>query len=158
VDPAARLTLDGILEHPWIQRHTPRPPNDFSPAHLNRLRLYALRRRVKVAARVAAFGVGHLQKARDLRAIVSAQHITPADFSSLSSAFHRACSAATPPGEPLQLTVDFVRFRGVLASVAATAPLPAERIFRIFDTGELPCGRRPNSAARCRFRLCCFHR
>lgn len=136
VDPAARLSLDGVLEHPWIMRHTPRPPNDFSPAHLNRIRVYALRRRVKVAAHVAAFGIGHLQKARDLRTIVRAQNITPEDFSALSSAFHKACSAATPPGEPLSLTIDFARFRGVLASVAATATLPADRIFAIFDSGE----------------------
>ena len=135
VDPLNRITLDAVLLHPWIVRHTPRPDIPFDTAHIGRLRQYAMRRKVKVAALVAAFGAGHLKKARELRMIVRAQVISPADFSALSGAFHRLLVESVKSGSKPTQTVDLEQFRRVLASVPVTALLPADRLFTIFDTG-----------------------
>lgn len=133
VDPSARISLDGVLAHAWIARHTPRPDAPLGPAYVKRLRAYALRRRVKVAALVAAFGARHLQRARDLRRVFSAKCLSPADFSALSAAFHRAAVESAPPGRPPTHTVNIECFRDVLASVEVTASLSADRLFAVFD-------------------------
>ena len=135
VDPSARISLDGVLAHPWVTRNTPHSDVHLGPAYVERLRTYALRRRVKVAALVAAFGARHLQRARDLRRVFSAKCLSPADFSALSAAFHRAAVVSAPPGRPPTHTVNIECFRDVLASVEVTASLSADRLFAVFDAG-----------------------
>jgi hypothetical protein len=158
VDPASRISLEGVVTHPWITTHAPRTVTHMERAVKNLkgqyLRdgpnfvaimadpleytvlfvcvhnsAYNLKRKVKVAAMAAAFGATHLSTARELHALVGKKQFGKDELALLSAAFHRIAGAGSS-------TVNLDQFRKVLASVGVAASLPADRLFVLFDSGK----------------------
>ena len=127
VDPARRIDVSGILAHPWVAQHSP-PPDVPLEGAASRLRAFNAKRKVKVAALAAPFGPRQLTSARGLLELVAGRQFSFDELGALSAAFSRVAGAA-----PTVMTL--AQFRQALALVSATAGLPADRLFALFDAG-----------------------
>ena len=127
--------MSGVLAHPWITVHAPKSVRHMDRA-VGRLKVFNVKRKVKIAAMAAAFGAKHIAHARDLAELIGGRQFTTTELSALAVAFTRVAGAAST-------TVNQAQFRQVLSLVGVTASLPADRLFVLFDTGEqfhsLPC-------------------
>ena len=127
VDHLTRIDVEGVLSHPWITVHAPKSMMHMERA-VNRLKVFNVKRKVKIAAMAAAFGAGQLARARELAELVGGKQFSKDEISSLSAAFSSVAGSSSS-------TVNLAQFRHVLSLVGVTASLPVDRLFVLFDTG-----------------------
>lgn len=126
-DPASRITLDEVLEHPWITHFTPVSTKPLTQT-ITALKRFNARRKIKAAVMAVRFGAGRLNIYRRLANMLETEGVTKAfssdELSSLGSAFRKAAS-----GSP---TIEFEAFKKALESVGLDH-LPAQRLFTLMD-------------------------
>ena len=135
-DPAARITAEGVLQHPWIRQH-----EALSSAHLggalDDLSKYNARQKFKAAALACIAGSrlsrAVMSKAPDrLDDLLDTSVFTPQELEKIKA--HFAAEVAGGKG-----TLNLEGFQAIMTKLEL-AHLPLERIFKVFDadgTGDV---------------------
>ena len=133
VDPARRITLDGVIHHPWII-----DASTGSSTHLAQtiksLAAFNARRKLRAAVRAAAWAGGFAPGARRaaLASLVKDTHLSSAALEQLTTAM-RAERARTG-----NATVTLEQLTSLLRALDGDE-LPAARIFALFDADGSGC-------------------
>ena len=146
-NPAERLTVEEILEHPWIKEHEMVSSANL-PDTLADLKKFNARQKFRAAAMVC-IGSSRLQRVRLAAASTAdkgGQHgerledlmgvFSTEELERLKNEFGRVAAesaAASPRADHEGRGLNFEQFKDIMTGLALNH-LPLERIFKVFDT------------------------
>ena len=140
VNPATRYTMKQVLSHPWVSARTASDGTSHLPTTITNLKKFNARRKIKAMVLAATFA-GSTTRWRSkegggtsttLASLLGGRTpFSDKELETMSAAFKSVAGTGVDAG------VTLVQFSDVLAALgpsAAVGPLPADRIFAVFDT------------------------